>query len=94
MASKETKPEGSIFSVTMDDTKNSSPSFGSSIKSHKTDDSCYSVSPSIKSKHELRSRTLILQAENHRYVQVPFLLVYNNFVYVTLIRSYLCIINT
>lgn len=64
-AAKDLKPDGSIFSTT-DDTKNSSPSFGSSVKSHKTDDSCYLESSSSKNKHELQRRLLMLQAENHR----------------------------
>jgi len=65
---KEAKPEsGSIFSGTTDDTKNSSPSFNSSVTTQKTDDSCFSgMSPSIKSKHELHRRALMLQAENRR----------------------------
>lgn len=67
LASKETKPDGSIFSAITDDTKNSLPSFGSSIKSHKTDDSIYSASPSTKNKHEIQRRVLILEAENHKY---------------------------
>lgn len=61
---KEPKLDGSIFSVTTDDTKNSSPSF-ESIKSLRTDDSCYSESPTTKGKH-LHRRVLMLQAENHR----------------------------
>ncbi|XP_025424577.1 mitogen-activated protein kinase kinase kinase 15 isoform X4 [Sipha flava] len=66
LPSKETKPDGSISSAITDDTKNSSPSFGSSVKSQKTDDSYLeSESPPSKGRHELYKRTLMLQAENH-----------------------------
>jgi hypothetical protein len=69
LPSKETKPDGSISSAITDDTKNSSPSFGSSVKSQKTDDSYLeSESPPSKGRHELYKRTLMLQAENQKYV--------------------------
>lgn len=62
---KEPKPDGSVFSVTADDMKNSSPSFDS-IKSLRTDDSCYLESPTTKCHHELHRHALLLQAENNR----------------------------
>lgn len=61
LAAKDTKPDGSVLSAITDDTKNSSPSFGSSIKSHKTDDSCYLDGPSTKSR-----RAIMFQTENNR----------------------------
>ncbi|XP_050533879.1 mitogen-activated protein kinase kinase kinase 15 isoform X2 [Daktulosphaira vitifoliae] len=64
---KDIKPDGSIFSVT-DDTKNSSPSFSSSVRSHKTDDSFLDGSIT-KNKHELQKRLLMLQVENHRLME-------------------------
>lgn len=75
LPTKEIKPDGSVFSAITDDTKNSSPSFDSSVKSQKTDDS-YLESPSTKSRHELRRRALILQAENHRCVRLNVLRLY------------------
>ncbi|XP_050428369.1 mitogen-activated protein kinase kinase kinase 15 isoform X3 [Adelges cooleyi] len=81
---KDIKHEGSIFSMT-DDTKNSSPSFGSSIKSHKTDDS-YLESLSPKGKHELHKRLLMVQAENHRLMEevLEYQKVYNTLLKKTL----------
>lgn len=61
LTAKDTKLDGSDFSAITDDTKTSSPSFSSSIKSHKTDDSCYLDGPSMKSR-----RAIMFQAENHR----------------------------
>lgn len=65
LSKETTKSYGSIFSVLTDDTKNSSQSFSSSIKSHKTEEN-YLESPSTKGKHELHKCLLMLQAENHR----------------------------
>ncbi|KAL4096972.1 hypothetical protein QTP88_021830 [Uroleucon formosanum] len=63
LAAKDTKLDGSDFSAITDDTKTSSPSFSSSIKSHKTDDS-YLDGPSTKSR-----RLIMFQAENHRFLE-------------------------
>ncbi|XP_060835033.1 mitogen-activated protein kinase kinase kinase 15 isoform X3 [Rhopalosiphum padi] len=53
ITAKDVKPDGSIFTAVTDDTKTSSPSFCSSIKSHKTDDSCYLDSSPTKSWREM-----------------------------------------
>ncbi|XP_027836308.1 mitogen-activated protein kinase kinase kinase 15 isoform X2 [Aphis gossypii] len=66
IAVKDVKPDGSIFTAITDDTKTSSPSFCSSIKSHKTDDSCYMESSPTKSWREMFHRFLeeVLECQN------------------------------
>ncbi|XP_025195164.1 mitogen-activated protein kinase kinase kinase 15 isoform X3 [Melanaphis sacchari] len=66
IAAKDVKPDGSVFTAITDDTKTSSPSFCSSIKSHKTDDSCYLDNSPTKSWREMFHRFLeeVLECQN------------------------------